>query len=285
LFQQPDEGQENLNCMKTKFFSVAVTALALFLAVSCQSKKSENKAALQPAAVQEKTGITKEEITNIRAKLPSLVDIGNLIKSSGVAYLPDQTLENLRTENLLTRADNAKALGFVTWDVVYAKMYNQVETVNKLLIVSENLSNKLGFNELKEYLKQFRNEYAKAGDDGHVKDSLIGDFRIRITDQVTVSGSAKDVSLVFASTVVKSINMITRLILFTPGNEQMMVILKNQKDALGAVFEVLGKSPADEDLSKFLKVLSPINQHFQSDKPFTPLALKQINKITTVIIK
>jgi hypothetical protein len=271
--------------MKTNFFNMAIMAFAVLPVVSCQTKKTDGKAVLQPAAVQETTNLSKEEIASIREKLPTLVDIGNLIKSSGAAYLPDQTMENLNVENLLTRTDRAKALGFITWDVVYAKMYDQVETVNKLLVVSEDLSGKLGFQDLKEYMKQFRSEYGKARNNEPARDSLIEAFRKRITDLVTVSGSAKDVALVFASTVVKSINVITRMILFTPNNDQLMVVLKNQKDALNAVFEVLGKSPADEDMNKFLKVLSPINKHFQSEKPFTPLDLDQINKITTVIIK
>ncbi len=271
--------------MKTKIVVVSLMLASVCLMPSCQSKKSGEKKVPATSAEATDNSKVKAEIIQIVNTLPSNSETVNLINSTGAAYLAGFTGEDLKTGNLLTRADKAKAYGSVVFDMAYTNTYNQVESFSKLLKVYETLTQELGFEELVETQKQFRVDYDKNKDNKLALEALVGDMLKKTNELIQKTGSAKDVTLVFAGAVVKSMNVISYLTLFSPGKEKLMEVLQKQKGVINATCEILGKSAGDPDISKFNTVLLPINAIFQSTEPFTTQSVEEINRLTGTLTK
>lgn len=271
--------------MKTRILVVSLLLASLCIVTSCQSKKSEDKKAGAAKVETPAASVTKEEIRAIIKSMPTQAEVIKLVNSTGAAYLAGFTNENLKTENLLTRADKTKALGAVLFDMSYTHLYRQVEPFNKLLTISETLTKELGFEELVESFKQFKTEFDKNKDNQVVLDTLFEGWKLKIKKLLYTSSSVQDLSLVYCGGVIKSLNVISYLTLFAPQKEQLLVVLKNQKGLINSACEVLAKSPADPEISKYLETLTPINKIFQSSEPLTEKSIEEINKLTGTAVK
>lgn len=271
--------------MKTKIVAISVMLASVCLMTSCQSKKTQEKKVASVSTESVDAVKSKDEIIKIVNSLPSNTETVNLINSTGAAYLAGFTGEDLKTEDLLTRADKAKTYGSIIFDLAYTNTYKQVESFSKLLKIYESLTKELGFEELVESQKLFRESYQNNKDNSVALDTLVANMLKNTNDLIQKNGSTKDVSLVFAGAVVKSLNVISYLTLFAPGKDKVMVVLQNQKGVVNATCEILEKSPADPDINKFSQVLLPINKIFQSSEAFTTQSIEEINKLTGTISK
>jgi len=268
--------------MKTRILVVSLTLAALFAATSCQSKKSEvKKVARVPESVE--TGKIKDEIIRIVNSLPSNTETVNLINSTGASYLAGFTGEDLKTENLLTRADKAKAYGTLIFDLAYTHTYNQVESFSKLVKIYEGLTKELGFEELVESQKQFKDRYQKNKDNKDSVDYLVTNMLNKTNSIIQQTGTASDISLVFAGAVVKSLNVISYLTLFAPSKDKLIEVLQKQKEIINAACDILKKSSGDQDVSKLYQSLVPISDIYNSTGSFSAETVDKINKLTNFI--
>lgn len=269
--------------MKTKVLVIVLALAAPILMTSCQSKKTEAKKVASTGAVSADAAKIKEEIIQIVKSLPSNTETVNLINSTGAAYLAGFTGENLKTENLLTRADKAKAYGTIIFDLAYTHTYNQTELFTKLVKIYESLTKELGFEELVDSQKQFRDRYQNNKDNKDSLDVLVSDMLTTTNDLIQKSGSSADISLVVAGAVVKSLNVISYLTLFSPGQDKLIEVLKKQKDVINAACEILKKSPDDQEVAKLYASIVPINDLFNSTETFSAETVDKINKLTNFI--
>lgn len=269
--------------MKTKVLVIALTLAAAVTMPSCQSKKTENKKAAVISAESPESAMIKDEIIKIVNTLPSNSETVNLINSTGASYLAGFTGEDMKTENLLTRADKARAYGTIIFDLAYTNTYNQTESFSKLLKIYETLTKDLGFEELVKTQKQFKDHYQKIKDNSDSVDILVTNMLKTTNDLVQKSGSAVDISLVFAGAVAKSLNVISYLTLFSPGKDQLIEILQKQKDVINATCLILEKSPKDQYVSKFYAEMEPINKIYNSTETFSTETVEKINKLTGFI--
>jgi hypothetical protein len=269
--------------MKAKMVVFSIAAASLLLVASCQPKKSaDNKSAAAVTETLESKQV-KEEIVKIVNSLPSNSETVNLINATGASYLAGFTGEDIKTENLLTRADKAKTYGTIIFDMAYTNTYNQVESFSKLLKIYETLTKDLGFEELVETQKSFKTRYQNNKDNSDSLDVLVTEMLTKTNDLVQQSGSASDITLVFAGAVVKSLNVISYLTLFSPGKEKLMEVLQNQKEVVNATLLILEKSPGDQAVSKFYQSLLPVNNLFNSTETFSTQTVEEINKLTGFI--
>lgn len=269
--------------MKTNVLVIFLTIASLGLASSCQSNKSDSKKvpAVRTESVEDVK--IKDEIVKVVNSLPSNSETVNLINATGAAYLAGFTGEDLKTENLLTRADKAKAYGTVIFDLVYTHTYNQVESFNKLLKINETLTRDLGFEELITIQKQFRERYQNNKDNKDSVDFLVTDMVNKTNSFIQKNGTAVDISLVFAGAVVKSLNVISYLTMFAANKDKLMEILKNQKNVIHAACDILKKTTGDTEVNKLYEALVPINDLFNSSESFSPETVEKINKLTGFI--
>lgn len=268
--------------MKTGILVVSLSLAALFAASSCQPKKPEVKKTDSMLSSVE-SGKIKDEVVRIVNSLPSNTETVNLINATGAAYLAGFTGEDMKTENLLTRADKAKAYGTLIFDMAYTHTYNQVESFSKLLKLYEGLTSELGFGELVESQKKFRERYQKNKDNKDSVDFLVTDMLTMTNNIIQKTGTASDISLVFAGAVVKSLNVISYLTLFAPSKEKLIEVLQKQKEVVNATCVVLEKSPADQDVSKLHQALVPVRDLYNSTETFSTQTIEKINKLTDFI--
>jgi len=269
--------------MKTRVLVLLLALGTVTLMTSCQSKKPASKVTSAVNTESPEAARIKEEIIKIVNSLPSNSETVNLINATGASYLAGFTGEEMKTENLLTRADKAKAYGTIIFDLAYTNTYNQTESFSKLLKIYEELTKELGFEELVKTQKQFKDRYQKSKDNADSVDFLVSDMLRKTNDLVQKAGSSVDISLVFAGAVVKSLNVISYLTLFAPGKEKLIEVLQKQKDVINAACLILEKTPDDQDVSKFYKALEPINKIFNSSESFSTQTVEEINKLTGFI--
>ncbi len=269
--------------MKTRALVFALALAAPILMISCQPKKTEAKKVVTADATSADAARIKEEIVQIVKSLPTNTETVNLINSTGTAYLAGFTGENLKTENLLTRADKAKAYGTIIFDLAYTHTYNQTEQFSKLVKVYESLTKELGFEELVQSQKQFKDRYQNNKDNKDSLDVLVSDMLKTTNDILQKTGSSSDLSLVAAGAIVKSLNVISYLTLFSPGQDKLIEVLKKQKDVINAACEILKKSPADQEVAKLYAAIVPVNDLFNSSEPFSAATVDKINKLTDFI--
>lgn len=269
--------------MKTKILVFTLTIATLITVTSCKSKKSEADKTGAARTESLDAGKVKDEVVKIVKSLPSSTETVNLINSSGAAYLAGFTAENLKIENLLTRADKAKAYGTVIFDLAYTNTYKQLEPFNKLLKIYESLTQELGFQELVDAHKQFKDRYQKVKDNNDSVNIIVSDMLTKTNDIIQKNGTTADISLVFGGVVAKSLNVISYLTLFAPAKDQLLVILQKQKPVINATCQVLEKSPADQDVSKLYQSLVPVNKIFNSTETFSVQTVEEINKLTGFI--
>jgi hypothetical protein len=268
--------------MKTRFLVVPLTLAILVAGTSCQSKKSEVKKVAE-VPVSAEAGRIKDEIVKIVSSLPSNTETVNLINSTGAAYLAGFTGEDMKTDNLLTRADKAKAYGTLIFDMAYTHTYNQVESFSKLLKIYESLTKELGFEELVESQKQFKESYQKNKDNKDSVDYLVTNMLAKTNSIIQKTGTASDISMVFAGAVVKSLNVISYLTLFAPSKDKLIDVLQKQKEVINAACDILQKSSADQEVSKLYQTLVPINDLYNTTGTFSTETVDKINKLTNFI--
>ena len=268
--------------MKTRILVVSLTLAALFAGISCQTKKSEVK---KIAGVQEsfEGSKIKDEVIRIVNSLPTNTETVNLINATGASYLAGFTGEDLKTDNLLTRSQKAKAYGGLIFDLAYTHTYNQIESFSKLVKIYESLTKELGFEELVANQKQFTERYQKNKDNSDSIDFLVSDMLNKTNNIIKKSGTAADISLVFAGAVVKSLNVMSYLTLFAPSKDKLIVILQDQKAVINAACDILKKSLADQDVNKLYQTLLPINDIYNSTGTFSTETVEKINKLTSSI--
>jgi hypothetical protein len=266
--------------MKTKISAFFITLACVFAMVSCQSKNSgETKAMAANSESAESLNI-KEEIIKIVNTLPTSTETVNLVNATGAAYLAGFTGEDMKTENLLTRAEKAKAYGTVIFDLAYTHIYNQVESFSKLLKVYESLTKELGFEDLVRTQRQFKERYQKSKDNKDSVDFLVTDMLNKTNDIIQRSGSSVDISLVFAGAVVKSLNVISYLTLFATSKDKLIAVLQKQKELINATCNILKKASTDEMVGKFYQTLVPICDIYNSTLSFSIETVDKINKLT-----
>lgn len=269
--------------MKMKVLALLLTLTSLLLITSCQSKKSENKKVTGSSTESIDAGKVKGEVVKIVNSLPSHSETVNLINSTGAAYLAGFTGEDLKTENLLTRADKAKAYGTIVFDLAYTNTYKQVEVFSKLLKIYESLTKELGFEELVQSQKEFRDSYQKYKDNADSLNLMVSHMLQETNELIQKNGSVVDISLVFGGAVVKSLNVISYLTLFAPNKEPLLEVLHKQKEVINAACMIMEKTPGDPNVSRFYQALLPINKIFNSADVFTTQNVEEINRLTNFI--
>jgi hypothetical protein len=208
-----------------------------------------------------------------------------LINATGASYLAGFTGEDMKTENLLTRNDKARAYGTLLFDLAYTHTYNQVESFSKLLKIYESLTRELGFEEIVATQKQFQNSYQKQKGNKDSLNLLVSNMLSKTNALIQKSGTAVDISLVVAGAVLKSLNVISHLTLYATSQDKLIEVLKQQKSVINGVCAILEKSPGDPDVSTLYKTLAPINDLFKSPDTFNAQTVEKINKLTGFISK
>lgn len=268
--------------MKTNVLVVLLALSSLVLMTSCQSKTGDKKTS--PAKVETiETSKIKGEIISIINSLPSNTETVNLINSTGASYLAGFTREDLKTENLLTRAEKAQTYGTIIFDLAYTNTYNQVESFSKLLNIYETLTRELGFEELVNAQKDFKEHYQKNKDNQDSLDILVTGMLNKTNKFIQDNGSAVDLSLVFAGAVAKSLNVISYITLFSTDKAKLIELLQKQKQTVNSTCDILKMSPEDANASKLYQLLSPVNDLFNNTPVFTEKTVDEISKLTAFI--
>lgn len=271
--------------MKSKI-TLAFAFIALtFVFSSCQSSGTKEKkvATLENGKIDAKE--LKEEIVGIIMSLPDNQETVDLINETGAAYVAGLTLEDLQTENLLTRAASAKAYGGVLFDMAYANTYNQVNTLSKLLDLNESLVRKLGFESFIEEQKGYRERYLENKDNKDSVDQIVAELLSSSNDYIHKNGSSSDISLVFAAATTKSLYVISNVTLLAMNNDKLVVLMENQEDRIQSAYKILEMSDDDQEVKKMAESIRPIIGVYSGSDSFDLAAIEKIRDMTGSVVR
>jgi len=271
--------------MKSKIFiSIAIVAIA-FSIFSCKSTGTKDEKIDIIDSGKLDTENLKEEIVDIIMSLPDNQETVNLINETGAAYIAGLTLENLKAESLLTRAENAKAYGGVLFDMAYASTYNQTNTFSKLLDLNENLVRKLGFTDFLKQQQDYKKRYIDAKDDEDAVDKIVSELLNSTNTYIQENGNASDISLIFAGATTKSLNVISNITIYAMNNEKLVDLIKNQKSKLESAYKILQMAGQDEEVKEMATAIKPVLEVYSSSEEFNLEDVEKIRDLTSFVME
>jgi len=262
--------------------AIVFISIGLF---SCKSSgtKEEKVATLETSRVDAKK--LKAEIVELIMALPDNQETVNLINETGAAYIAGLTLEDIQTDNLLTRAANARTYGGVLFDMAYANTYNQVNTFSKLLDINETLVRKLGFEEFINQQKELEKRYVDNRDNRDSVDQIVSELLASSNEYIQKHGSPSDISLVFAGATTKSLYVISNVTIFAMNNDKLVDLMKNQKDRIESAVKILEMSGEDTEVKKMAEAIKPVMDLYSETETFDLAAVEKIRDMTSFIMQ
>lgn len=250
--------------MKSKLIILGLLLGSMIISQSCKQNDQNNKkvATISDSRIDVKK--VKEEIVELIVSLPDSYETVQLINESGASFIGGLTHEGMSTAELLTRADKAKAYGFVMFDMAYANTYNQSSSFNKLLELHTKLTQDLGYEALLAEQKKFEERYLANRDNRDSVDQIVSEMLQETNSYIQENGSASDISLVFAGVTAKSLYIMSSLTLFAMNNEKLVNLLQNQRDRIEASISILEMVPEDHDVQKMAEYLKPVKEVYSS---------------------
>lgn len=270
--------------MKPRIYLLSAVAFVLFGLISCQSSGTKEK---KVATLETSRGDAKKlkaEIVELIMALPDNQETVDLINETGAAYIAGLTLENVQTENLLTRAESAKAYGGVLFDMAYTNTYNQVNTFSKLLEVNKSLVKKLGFNDFLKQQKGFQDRYQANKDNRDSVDHIVSELLSSANDYIQKNGSATDISLVFAGATLKSLNVIANVTLFAMNNDKLLTLMNKQKSRVESAYRILEMSGDDAEVKKMVQAIKPVLEVYSGTDSFGAGDVEKIKELTSFVM-
>lgn len=270
--------------MKSRItLSLAVAILSVAM-IACQSSGTKEKkvATLDSSRLDAKK--LKDEIVDIIMALPDNQETVNLINETGAAYIGGLTLEDVETNNLLTRAASAKTYGGVLFDMAYANTYNQVNTFSKLLAVNESLVRKLGFEDFLAEQKAYQDRYLANKDNRDSVDHIVAELLNSSNQYIQKHGSATDISLVFAGATTKSLFVMASVTLFAMNNDKLVDLMKKQKDRIAAAYNILTMTGEDAEVQKMAEAIKPIMDIYAAES-FSIDSVDKIREMTSFVME
>jgi hypothetical protein len=270
--------------MRTNLFLAAFVILAVAALPSCKQKSSDSSKVATLGQDLTDPKKLKDEVVNLIVSLPNNHETVTLINETGASYIAGLTEENVNLEKLLTRAQKVQTFGKVLFDLAYTDTYNQTGSFTKLLQIQEDLSRQLGYNELLELQKPYRDRFIANKSNRDSVDAIVASMLKVTNDYIQENGSASDITLIFASATVKALGTMTSLTLFARTNEKLIEILKKEKEHVNAAISILELTKGDPEIDGLLEKLRPIKDVFTSTENFTLDTVEQINQLTSKIL-
>lgn len=270
--------------MKTRatIFSIAMIMLVSFSA--CDQKKSGDKKVATLNSTKTDLKKTKDQVVNVINSLPTQQETARLINETGASYIAGLTSEQLQTDQLLTRAQKSKSFGAVLFDLAYTDIYNQPESFSKLLKIQEDLTRDLGYEELLKIQKPYHERFQANKNIRDSVDAIVSEMMRTTNDYIQKNGSASDISLIFASTLVKALNITSTVTLFARTNDKLVELIWNQKEHVNAAFSILEMTSEDPEVAEMKDLMKPVNEVFMTSNQFTLDEVDKINQLTSRII-
>lgn len=270
--------------MKSKFIFLGLLIISLTIAPSCNQKdqKSKKVATLNSNRVDVKK--VKDEIVKIIISLPDSYETVQLINETGAAFIGGLTQEGMSTVELLTRADKAKAYGYVMFDMAYANIYNQSGSFSNLLELHKKLTQDLGYESLLAEQKKYEERYMAHKDNRDSVDQIVSEMLNETNSYIQENGSASDISLVFAGVTAKSLYIMSSLTLFAMNNEKLIDLLSEQKDRIDAAIHILEMVREDAEVEKMAAYLTPVKEVYASES-FDIASVERIQETTKKIFE
>ena len=271
--------------MKSKF-TLLVAFLALsFVFVSCQSSGTKDKKVAAPDNSRIDSKKLKDEIVEMIMALPDNQETVDLINETGAAYVAGLTLEDLNTDNLLTRAASAKAYGGVLFDLAYANTYNQVNAFSRLMEINGELVRKLGFESFVEELNGYQERYVENKENRDSVDQIVAEMLSASNEFIQENGSAADISLVFAGATSKSLFVISSVTLLAMNNDKLVDLMKNQGERVESAIKILEMAGEDQEVKKMAESIHPVKEIYTGAGPFTIESVEKIREITSFVVQ
>jgi hypothetical protein len=271
--------------MKSKLTLLVASLAVAFVFVSCQSSGTKDKKVAKVEDSKIDARKLKAEIVDIIMALPDNQETVNLINETGAAYVAGLTLEDINTDNLLTRAASAKAYGGVLFDLAYANTYNQVNTFSKLMEINQELVRKLGFESFINELKGYQDRYLENKENRDSVDQIVAEMLNASNEFIQENGSATDISLVFAGATTKSLYVISSVTLLAMNNEKLVDLMKNQGNRVESAYKILNMAGEDQEVKKMAESMDPVRKVYDNSGSFDLESVEKIREMTSFVVQ
>ena len=242
--------------------------------VSCSgsgSKEAESANDVSKKALEE---FVEEEFDY---PIPTSFEVTNMLQRAKANFVFDITNDPENVINYETNWQKAMNLGVYGADLSYSSTYNRQEETTKFLDASrklvEDLNISTAFN--KSMLDRIERNLEN-------KDSLIlivTESFYETYNYLNRNGEEKTSLLVIAGSVIEGLHITSQLIISSDYNDDLMVVLANQKNQVKKLVELMDAHADDENVNRVLPKLRYIDLFFDQLGPDDIINKAQFNDI------
>jgi hypothetical protein len=209
--------------------------------------------------------------------IPTSYEVVNMLQKARANFVFDITNDPENVINYETTWQKAMNLGVYGADLSYSSTYNRQEETTKFLDASrklvEDLDISTAFNE--PMLNRIESNLEN-------KDSLIlivTESFYNTYNYLNKNGEERTSLLVIAGSVIEGLHITSQLIISSDYNDDLMLVLANQKGQIKKLVELMDAHADDEDVNRVLPKLRYIDLFFDQLGPDNVITKAQFNDI------
>jgi hypothetical protein len=209
--------------------------------------------------------------------IPTSYEVVNMLQRAKANFVFDITNDPENAINYETKWQKAMNLGVYGADLSYSSTYNRQEETTKFLDASRKLVEDLdittAFNE--PMLDRIENNIEN-------KDSLIlivTESFFNTYNYLNRNGEERTSLLVIAGSVIEGLHITSQLIISSDYNENLMMVLANQKDQIQKLVELMEAHADDQDVNRVLPKLRYIKLFYDQLGPDNIITKAQFNDV------
>lgn len=259
---------------------LAHVLILLFLAVLVAGCNSSNKKKSKEATVEvEVFDITKikDQIVSTIRMMPKQSEVVDLLVKAEASYIFDLTVKPEVADLMLTAPRQAFAMGLYAFDMQYAQVYGRGDMAYQSGELSRAMVRKLGLEgELfssEKYVDRIKNN-AENKDSVNILVAQAMNFanqKLAQSEQTAVYAYAA------TGINIEALYVVTQLAQLAGNNEELLVVLTQQKERLNTLFSLLELMSGDENMKPVYEGIQPIVDLFNRSVSITAEQLAEIS--------
>ncbi len=260
-------------------------ALILFAGCNSSTKTKENKGttssgkeAYVEVEVFDAVKI-KDQIVETIQKMPSEKEVAELINEAGASYIFDLTVPPEQAEKLMTKSEQSFGLGFYSFDLLYASVYNRGDVAAEISDVSEQIIDELGLRDELISTNNYLGRIKENVDNKDTLDYLVTQDLNHFHKQMSTGDQPDVYALSVIGSNVEALYILSQTTLLAKNKAKLLEVMNMQDERVHLVFTLLELMSEDEDITPYYEQFQPVVAIFEDNDKITETELAEIGPL------
>jgi hypothetical protein len=261
--------------MKIYFLKATLIVGILALILSGCNRSTKTKAAKGTTSDGKEASVeveifdfmkVKDQIVEIIENTPKPEEITTLINKAGASYILDLTVPASNIDKYMTQMDLSLAMGLYGFDMMYAKTYNRSDMVSKLIVLENQIIEKLGIQDGHTSYKDYGERINANIDNKDSLDFLITEMMNKSYQKFAECEHTNIYAISFIGANIEGLYILSQLALLANDNSDLLKILSKQHERAESVYSILELMSTDPNVKPYYEDMLPIFKFYKENK-------------------